>query len=227
MLYRWTIVCLFAALCGEALAGAAGGARERCLGDHDIDVDMRISACDTIIEAGTLPDLDQGVALANRGAAYLSEGEYVLAIDDYDRAIKLRPNDANVLQGRCLARAVSKRDLELALADCNEALQLQPNNARVLGYRALVYLRLGLNETAISDYSAALELDPKDAEYLYGRGQAKLRGGDVEGGKADVAAARGINPKIADAFRQLEHDESAWGWSAMLAYWRAVMKFVY
>jgi len=228
MLYRWIIVCLVASLCGAAPAAATGaGARERCLGEHDIDVDMRISACDAIIETGALPDLDQGLALANRAAAYLSEDEYVLAIDDYDRAVKLRPNDPNVLQGRCLARAVVKRDLELALADCNEALQLQPNDARVLGYRALVYLRLGLNETAISDYSSALELHPKEAEYLYGRGQAKLRSGDVESGKADTAAARAINPKIAEEFRQLERDESAWGWTALLEYWRAVMRFMY
>jgi len=104
---------------------------------------------------------------------------------------------------------------------------LQPNDARVLGYRALVYLRLGLNETAISDYSSALELHPKEAEYLYGRGQAKLRSGDVESGKADTAAARAINPKIAEEFRQLERDESAWGWTALLEYWRAVMRFMY
>jgi tetratricopeptide (TPR) repeat protein len=210
-----------------AVAAHAAGARERCLGDNDVDVDMRISACNTVIEAGQLPDDDQGVAFANRGTAYLNKQNYVLAIDDYDRAEKFRPDDANVLQGRCLARAVLKRDLEQALADCNRALEQQPNDARILGNRGLVYLRLNLNETAIADYSAALAIEPKSAEYLYGRGQAKLRGGDIEGSSEDFAAAHAINPKIAEDFAKLERDDSAWSWAALLDYWRAVMKAIY
>ena len=228
MLYRRVTFGLLLSLLGAVAAPAAGGgARERCLGDNDVDVDMRISACNTVIEADTLPELDQGVAFANRGTAYLNKQNYVLAIDDYDRAEKFRPDDANLLQGRCLARAVLKRDLELALADCNRALELQPNDARILGYRGLVYLRLSLDETAIADYTAALEIEPKNAEYLYGRGQAKLRNGDVEGSKEDFAAARAINPKIAEDFAKLERDESAWSWAALLDYWRAVMRAIY
>ena len=226
MLKRLIILCLVAALAGTA-AAAAAGARERCLGDHEIDAGMRIAACDTILESSSLPEPDQGVAYANRGSAHLNKEEYVLAVNDYDQAIKLRPGDANVLQGRCLARAVLKRDLDLALADCNEALQLQPNDARVLGYRALVYLRLGLNETAIVDYSAALEVKAQSAEYLYGRGQAKLRSGDAEGGAADIAAAKAITPKIAENFARLERDDGTWTWAAFIEYWRSVMRAIY
>jgi tetratricopeptide (TPR) repeat protein len=224
---RITFAVLLALASAVSAQAAGGGARERCLGDNDVDVDMRISACSTVIEAGTLPEIDQGVAFANRGTAFLNKQNYVLAIDDYDHAEKFRPEDVNVLQGRCLARAVLKRDLDHALADCNRALELQPGDARILGYRALVYLRLELNETAITDYAAALEIEPKSAEYLYGRGQAKLRNGDVEGGNEDFAAARAINPKIAEDFAKLERDDSAWSWAALLEYWRSVMKAIY
>ena len=229
MLYRAIFAALIAASFGGATAWAAGGAgaRERCLGDHDIEAGMRISACDAIINSDSLAEDDLGVALANRGTAYLDKENFVLALDDYDQAIKLRPNDANVLQGRCWARAVLKKDLELALADCNEALQAQPNDARVLGYRALVYLRLGLNETAIFDYSSALEREPGNAEYLFGRGQAKVRNGDIEGGKVDIAAAKAINAKIAEDFGRHERDDGGWSWAALLEYWRAVMKAIY
>lgn len=226
MVWRRLMFALAAALF-NALPAAAAGARERCLAESEIDVDMRISACNALLEISDIAEDEQGAAFANRAAAYLAKQNYGLALDDYDSAMATRPNDADVLRGRCRARAVLKRDLELALADCNRALEIQPNEARVLGSRALVYLRLALDETAIADYSAALEVQPKNSEYLFGRGQAKLRSGDAEGAKADIAAARAIDAKIAEKFANLEHDESAWSWAALLDYWRAVMKALY
>jgi tetratricopeptide (TPR) repeat protein len=228
MKIRFVIVGILGSLLGAGFALAApGGARERCVGDAPIDVDMRISACTAFIEAGSIDDEDLGVALANRGTAYLNKQYYVPAIDDYDRAAQFRPDDSNVLQGRCLARAVINRDLDDALADCNKALEVQPNDARILGYRGLVYLRLELNESAVADYSAALAIEPKNAEYLYGRGQARLRAGDAEGAEDDFKAARAINPKIAEDFAKLEHDESMWSWASLLDYWRSIMRMIY
>jgi tetratricopeptide (TPR) repeat protein len=212
-------------LCG-AVPAAAAGARERCLAETPIDFDLRISACTTFLEAGQVAEEERGPALANRGNAYLDKQVFGLALDDFEHAVELLPDDANTLRGRCRTRAVLKRDLDGALADCNRALELQPD-ARTLGYRAFVYLRLELFETAIADYSAALDAAPKTAEYLYGRGQARFRSGDAEGGKTDIAAARAINPKIADEFARLEHDESSWSWAALLEYWRTVMKWIY
>lgn len=219
-------VVILAGSAGLALAAGAG-ARERCIGESAVDIDMRISACTTVIEASSIDSEDLGIALANRGTAYLNKQYYVPAIGDYDRAEQLRPDDVNIFQGRCLARAVINVDLDGALADCNKALELLPSDARILGYRGLVNLRLEQNKEAAADYSAALEGDPKNAEYLFGRGQAKLREGDEEGGEADVAAAHAINPKIAEDFAKLERDESMWSWVALLDYWRSIMRMIY
>ena len=43
-------------------------------------------------------------AYYNRGNAYSKKGEYERAIDDYAKAIQLKPNDANVYynRGPCL-----------------------------------------------------------------------------------------------------------------------------
>ena len=227
MVLRRLLFGLLLSLLGVNAAQAAAGARERCLGDTPVDVDMRIAACTALIDASSLPEEDQGIALANRGTAYLNKQYYVLAIDDYDRSEKYRADDANILQGRCLARAVLKRDLDDALADCNRALELQPSDPQVLGYRGFVYLRLELNESAVTDYTAALEIEPKNALHLYGRGEAKLRGGDLQGSAADFEAARAINPRIAEDFAMLERDDSAWSWAALLEYWRSAMKAIY
>ncbi|MBI1213194.1 MAG: hypothetical protein GC190_17150 [Alphaproteobacteria bacterium] len=227
MVARRVLFGLLFSVLGAHAAQAAGGARERCMGDAPVDVDLRISACTTVIDSDDLADEDRGVAFANRGTAYLNKQNYVLAIDDYDSAEEFRTDDVNLLQGRCLARAVLKRDLDEALSDCNKALKLQPDDSRILGYRALVYLRLDLNDSAIVDYTAALEAEPKNAIYLYGRGQAKLRDDDEDGGKADIKAARAINAKIAEDFAKLERDDSGWSWSALLDYWRSIMKLIY
>src|SRR6185503_8708654 len=114
------MIALFGLALG-ALPAAAAGARERCLAETAIDMDMRISACNNFLEAADVPDDDKGTAFANRGTAYLLKQNYGLALDDYEHAADLRPDDAAVLRGRCRSRAVLKRDLDAALADCNRA----------------------------------------------------------------------------------------------------------
>ena len=43
-------------------------------------------------------------AVTNRGHAYMSHGDYDLAVEDYDRAITLDPGNAQAKQGRLQAR---------------------------------------------------------------------------------------------------------------------------
>ena len=44
-------------------------------------------------------------ALNNRGLAYISNGQYDRAIQDFDRVLKLDPKDADAIKNRAMAIA--------------------------------------------------------------------------------------------------------------------------
>lgn len=137
--------------------------------------------------------------LVMRAEAYSWKGDEGLAIQDFDEAIRLRPQNPGALNDRCYLLAKIGR-LELALADCNELLNLRPNDPNTLDSRGFTYLKLKQPERAISDYDAVLRLDAKQAYSLYGRGLAHLVLGNNDQGNQDIAAAKAIKADIADEF---------------------------
>ena len=137
---------------------------------------------------------------------YLDRGEARLAnrdpkaVEDFDQAIRMKPDDANLLDRRCFARARQGRELDQAMADCDASLDIEPHSASALDSRALVYFRMGRLDMALTDLNAALKITPKQAESLYVRGLVKRRGGDLAGAERDIAAAKALQPRIAEAY---------------------------
>lgn len=161
--------------------------------------------------AGAVADLSQAVRLVpgfadayvRRGNTYYVLGDRAHAIDDYSRAIALKPQAAVLYNNRCWARAESGTTLEAALADCDQAIRLQPSFAAAFGSRAYVHFRLGRFDQAIADADAAARMDSQSngfrAGALYIRGVAELRTGDL-GGQLDIATAQEIDPNVAATY---------------------------
>ena len=137
---------------------------------------------------------------------YLDRGEARLinhdpkAIEDFDAAVRLKPDDATLLDRRCFARARQGKQLELAMADCDASLDIEPHNASALDSRGLVYFRMGRLDMAMTDLNAALKIAPKQAESLYIRGLVKRRNGDTVGADRDIAVAKTLQPHVAEAY---------------------------
>ena len=168
---------------------------------QNTDLDLLIGGCTALIQGGRETQHNLAVAFTNRGVAYERKGQYDRAIQDYDQAIRLNPNDANAFNGRCWNRAILGQ-LQLALTDCDASLRLRPNDANTLDSRGFAYLKLGRLAEAIADYDAALRLDPTRGLSLYGRGLAYIARNDQAQGQRDIAAAREIDPDIAGKFRR-------------------------
>jgi tetratricopeptide (TPR) repeat protein len=143
---------------------------------------------------------DYAEAFYNRGGAYEQNGQYELAVADYDQAIRLKPNDGAALVNRCWTRAVMGSSLDNALEDCTEALKLKQDNAVTFDTRALVELRMGKYQEALADYERALQKSPKLASALFGRGIVELRTGNAARGEADLAAAEAAKPGTIQRF---------------------------
>jgi tetratricopeptide (TPR) repeat protein len=88
-------------------------------------LDAAIDHCTQLIQSGQLSDQDLAINYKNRGLAFYKKKDYDRAIQDYHRAIELRPNDGNSLARRADAYQ-EKRQYERALADYEAAAQVDP-----------------------------------------------------------------------------------------------------
>jgi len=131
-----------------------------------------------------------------RGTSYSAKGQYDRAIQDFDQALRLSPNEAVPLSSRCYAKA-SAGALAAALADCDEALRRMPGHADFLDSRGFTYLKMRKLPQALADYDASLKVDPGHAAARFGRGVVRRQMGDVSGGDADIAAATAIDGSVA------------------------------
>ncbi len=91
------------------------------------------------------------------GYLYVEEENREAAIDAYDEAIRLKPDNVAAYNNRGNA----KSDLGLhaaALADYNEAIRLKPDNAIAYNNRGITQKSLGRLDEAREDYQNALTL---------------------------------------------------------------------
>jgi tetratricopeptide (TPR) repeat protein len=166
-------VALF--LLGLAALGdtqAQSGDLTRCA---DIDADASISACTALIGSATGDTLAK--AFTYRGFSYLKKNRYELAIEDFNQAIRLNPDNAWALANRGNAY-FNLRQPERALEDYDQALKLNPVGYATLFYgRGAIYRGRGEPGRAITQFNEAIRLKPDFPEALNGRGMAYFDNG--------------------------------------------------
>jgi tetratricopeptide (TPR) repeat protein len=93
------------------------------------------------------------------GASNLNTGKPEKALEDFNRAIKIKPQ----LAAGYLGRANTLQILGLyeeSIEDYDKTLKIKPDLANAYINRASAYSHLGEYEKAIADYERGLELDP-------------------------------------------------------------------
>ena len=79
-----------------------------------------------------------------KGIDFLEWGEYEKAIECFDKAIELDPNDADAYNNRGVAY-YNLEEYERAIEDYDKAIALDPNYAKAYENRRIAYARLGQN----------------------------------------------------------------------------------
>jgi signal transduction histidine kinase len=98
-----------------------------------------------------------------RGVLYSDNGKYELALNDYNEAIKHKPDYAPAYNNRGnLYR--KQQEYELALNDLNRAIVLRPDLAQPYLNRGHIYYEKRKYGLAAKDYEKVIDLDPKLAE---------------------------------------------------------------
>jgi Flp pilus assembly protein TadD len=96
-------------------------------------------------------------AYVDRGLAALEAGRFDQALQDFNRALNLKPNDASLYDFRGVAYRGKGLD-DQAMKDFNQALQLDPKYAKAYRNRAMVYYDNSEFDKALGDLEKAQTL---------------------------------------------------------------------
>jgi tetratricopeptide (TPR) repeat protein len=137
------------------------------------------------------------------------QGFYTDAIANYDSAIKLEPNNAELYKLRGEAhkqRGIDRRsesnsvglkqEYQSAIADYDMAIKLRPNDIDAYKRRGDVRREFGDTTGAAADYAQA----PKAAERLFQSAQKSISRSDYDGAIQELDQLIEFNPNIASAY---------------------------
>jgi tetratricopeptide (TPR) repeat protein len=116
-----------------------------------------------------------------RGMLNNSKEKYSKAIQDFDKAISLKP--AFNMFGLYLNRGatyLTLKEMNKALEDFDKAVELDPKNAPAYHSRGLVHYEQGDYEDAIADFLKATDLNPNNSSAYYNLGMAYYKTNNVE-----------------------------------------------
>ena len=121
------------------------------------------------------------------------------AIDAYDEAIRLKPDNTEAYSNRGVAKNMLGRH-EAAIVDFDEAIRLKPEYTNAYNSRGVAKNDLGRHEEAIADYNEAIHLKPDYSEAYNNRGIARNDLGQYEEAIADYDTAILLKSNNAEAY---------------------------
>jgi len=159
----------------------------------------RVEGCTAVIRAGGERDAQLAAAHYNRGLAHGELGQYIEAIEDFDRVILLQPANAEAFNHRGTAYA-NRGHNDRAIQDYDQAIRLKPDFADAFNNRGFSWFAKGDLSRAIRDYDAAIRLVPGFTLALDNRGLAQLMAGRFDAAIADYTTSMLEDPTNATAY---------------------------
>jgi tetratricopeptide (TPR) repeat protein len=145
--------------------------------------------------------------------------EFDIALGDYNDAIRLNPNAAEVFNNRGTVWA-AKLEFDKAIADYNEAVRLDPRCTVAYFNRGIARTAKQEYDKAITDFNEAIRLDPKYVSAYDGRGIAWVAKREYDRAIADFNEAIRLDPRFVYAY-----NGRGVAWAAKQEYDRAITDF--
>ena len=134
-----------------------------------------------------------------RGLSAEDKGELDKAIQNYDKAIELKPDFFGAYNNRGVAYG-EKHDFDTAIKDFTTAIELKPDFFGAYNNRGNAYFEKRDFDTAIQNYDKAIEIQPDYADAYNNRGNAYGGKRDFDTAIQNLTTAIEINPDYAEAY---------------------------
>jgi tetratricopeptide (TPR) repeat protein len=149
-------------------------------------------------------------ALNNLGGVLEQKGELDKAIEQYGKALEIKPDDAESRNNLGTALAQEGK-LEEAVAQYQKVLEANPDYEYARNNLAVALARKGNLEEAIAQYRKVLETHPNSEDARNNLGAALAQKGNLEEAVLQYRKAVELNPDYAQARRNLGNALSAQG----------------
>jgi tetratricopeptide (TPR) repeat protein len=141
---------------------------------------------------------ETGIAYNNRGNVRRDQKDFQGAIEDYNKAIELKYNDAYNNRGILRNRM---NDYKNAIEDFSKALHGKSDREVAYYNRGIAKLNVGDFGGAVEDFSSAIETNPQYSDAYNNRGFVRYEKlSDYTGAINDFDAAIGISPAEPDIY---------------------------
>jgi len=130
------------------------------------------------------PKAQRAQALDQAGQSWLAANEPARAKADFDAALALNGEDADLLIDRAEALAARKQYWD-AIDDLNRAIAIAPRRADAYVYRGSAYRALDVLDLALEDIERSLAIEPQSVLGLLERGNTLRLKGDSMGARRD------------------------------------------
>jgi tetratricopeptide (TPR) repeat protein len=185
--------------CGRKLDTERQKLLEQCLNrDSGAAPSVVIRACTAAIELRLLQGKQVSFLLVNRADAYFAMNDKRHALEDYDKAIQLAPQKADLYYNRGVYYA-AQGDAASALKDYDAALRIDPALVPALQKRAAIYRSQSKFDDAYADCSQGIRLQPKTATLWSERGLIDFFRRDYPGAVKDEDEAIRLDSNLAQA----------------------------
>ena len=134
-----------------------------------------------------------------RGLSAADKGDFDKAIQNYDKAIEIKPDFFGAYNSRGIAYG-EKDDFDTAIQNYDKAIEIKPDYAEAYNNRGVAYGEKDDFDTAIQNYDKAIEIKPRLAGAYYGRGIAYFEKRDFDKAIQNYDKAIEIKPDYAEAY---------------------------
>ena len=109
-----------------------------------------------------LDDITLSSIIFNMGLEFYEVGDYTNALNSFDNALELNPNDDELIYFKSLALA-NLGDFDIAIDFIGRAIEINPNDERYWNDKANFLIKSGNFNEAICCYNKSIELNPDDS----------------------------------------------------------------
>ena len=151
-----------------------------------------------------------------RAYAKYALDQYKEAVADFNKIIRLHPEDADAYMDRAWLKLkfaesevrhgnakVAGRLYQGVIEDYTQAIRINPKFVGAYNNRGVVKLRLDSFEGALFDFSRAIEINPQDADAYSNRGRARFRFGASEFSRGNADKARELYEGAIEDYTQV------------------------